>query len=98
MSKIIRLSNFQTASRCWLPTNNIIRSNNIRLLSSNQRYINLNQHSLSDINLISNDEILNYQELNNTTNTIIKNDEEMNFEPTIFSNDDVFTAGPVNKH
>lgn len=90
--QIFRLSNFETSSRCWIPIQ--------RNFSSRQRIVNSNLHSLSEVNLISNDEVLHHEVNAHTTNRIVnvKNgQDEVPFDPIVSSVDEVYTASPVNK-
>ncbi|QWW23604.1 hypothetical protein CA7LBN_002405 [Candidozyma auris] len=69
----------------------ILKVANFRTVSRCWRCINfnnINEHDNS-VNLISNDDVFAAEE--------IKHQNEAPFEPTVFSSEDVFTAGPVNK-
>lgn len=95
--QILNIANFKTASRCWIP---IQQPMNSRFFSSRQRYINFNLHSLSDSNLISNDDVLNTEGSSigaTTTTRITSESQEEAFEPVVYSADEIHTAGPVNK-
>lgn len=61
-----------------------------RSFSSRQRCVNFNniEHD-SSVNLISNDDVFQAED--------VKTVSETPFEPTVFSSEEVFTAGPVNK-
>lgn len=86
MSKFLRISAFKTASRCWVPVQAVPNST-MRHFSSKQRCINFN--NLNEGFAVSNDDILRPDET--------RSQELEPFEPTIFSSEDVHTAGPVNK-
>lgn len=85
--KFLSVSSFKTASRCWVP---MTKAPTYRSFSSRQRCVNFNniEHDPS-VNLISNDDVFQTEEL--------KSAAETPFEPTVFSSEEVFTAGPVNK-
>lgn len=86
--KFLSLSSFNTASRCWVPITKAPLLN--RSFSSRQRCVNFNTfENDSTVNMISNDDVLNSEE--------IKTVSETPFEPTVYSAEEVFTAGPVNK-
>ena len=93
--QVFKVSSFKTASRCWIPIQQPINS---RFFSSKQRYINFNLHSLSDANLISNDDVLVHEASSHTTTRIQTDKAEEYFEPIVYSADEVHTAGPVNKN
>lgn len=89
--QILKVANFRTVSRCWVPALMAQQQPMLRFFSSRQRCINfnnINEHDNS-VNLISNDDVFAAEE--------IKHQNEAPFEPTVFSSEDVFTAGPVNK-
>ncbi|EGV61997.1 hypothetical protein PSN45_000712 [Yamadazyma tenuis] len=92
--QILKVANFKTASRCWIPAAQPASS---RYFSSKQRYINFNLHSLSDANLIANDDVLTHEASKHTTTRIQHDKHEEVFEPTVYSSEEVHTAGPVNK-
>ncbi|SGZ56483.1 CIC11C00000004845 [Sungouiella intermedia] len=85
--KFLSVSSFKTASRCWVP---MTKAPAYRSFSSRQRCVNFNtlEHDAT-VNMISNDDVLQTED--------IKNPSETPFEPTVFSSEEVFTAGPVNK-
>lgn len=85
--KFLSVSSFKTASRCWVP---ITKAHANRSFSSRQRCVNFNTfENDSTVNMISNDDVLNSED--------IKTVSETPFEPTVYSAEEVFTAGPVNK-
>lgn len=89
--QILKVANFRTVSRCWVPAQIQSQQPMLRFFSSRQRCINFNNVNEHDnaINLISNDDVFASEE--------VKHQSEAPFEPTVFSSEDVFTAGPVNK-
>lgn len=93
--QVFKVSSFKTASRCWIPIQQPINS---RFFSSRQRYINFNMHSLSDHNLISNDDVMIHEQSNHTTTRIQTEKAEEHFEPIVYSAEEVHTAGPVKNN
>lgn len=89
--QVLKVSNFKTASRCWIPVG---QANN-RFFSSKQRSVNFNLHSLSDANLIANDDVLANEVSNHTTTRIQHEKHEETFEPIVYSSEEISTAGPV---
>ncbi|ODV70196.1 hypothetical protein HYPBUDRAFT_179597 [Hyphopichia burtonii NRRL Y-1933] len=65
------------------------QNNNLRYFSSKQRCINFN--NIKDAHLVANDGVLSGEE------AIKAGSSEEIFEPTIFSSEEIHTAGPVNK-
>lgn len=88
MSKFLRISTFKTASRCWVPVQANTNST-MRHFSSRQRCINFN--NLNEGFAVSNDDVLRHDDIRGAINL------EEPFEPTIFSSEEIHTAGPVNK-
>lgn len=91
--QFLNISSYKTASRCWIPIKQISSgsSNNLRFFSSKQRCINFN--NLHESNLIANDGVFTsaiHEELESTP-------DFESFEPTVFSSEEIHTAGPVNK-
>lgn len=88
--KFFNIASYKTASRCWVPINNQIKThmtqNTNRFFSSQQRVVNFN--NIADAHTVSNDGVLSTYETPSS--------EEV-FEPTVFSSEEVHTAGPVNK-
>lgn len=84
MVRILNISAFKTASRCWIP----VRHTAIpRHFSSRQRCVNFN--NVSEHTLVSNDDVFPLH---------AKEDHDFeSFEPTVFSSEEVHTAGPVKK-
>ncbi|PSK38977.1 hypothetical protein C7M61_002284 [Candidozyma pseudohaemuli] len=91
VTQILKVANFRTVSRCWVPAQIQSQQPMLRFFSSRQRCINFNNVNEHDngVNLISNDDVFASEE--------VKHQNEAPFEPTVFSSEDVFTAGPVNK-
>ncbi|KAF3994181.1 hypothetical protein FT663_00151 [Candidozyma haemuli var. vulneris] len=89
--QILKVANFRTVSRCWVPAPMQTQQPMSRFFSSRQRCINFNNVNEHDngVNLIANDDVFATEE--------VKHQNEAPFEPTVFSSEDVFTAGPVNK-
>lgn len=84
--KFLSVASFRTASRCWVPAYS--KQATYRAFSSRQRCVNFNTIEHEN-NVISNDDILSAEEP--------KIHSEAPFEPVVFSSEEVFTAGPVNK-
>lgn len=85
--KFLSVSSLRTASRCWVP---LTKAQANRSFSSRQRCVNFNTfENDSTVNMISNDDVLNSEDF--------KSASETPFEPTVYSAEEVFTAGPVNK-
>lgn len=55
-------------------------------------------HSLSDHNLISNDDVMIHEQSNHTTTRIQTEKAEEHFEPIVYSAEEVHTAGPVKNN
>lgn len=92
--KFFNISAYKTASRCWIPVNQQMMVNNTnRFFSSKQRCINFN--NITDSHLVSNDSVLSSNIETSKPTSNAGNDEY--FEPTIFSSEEIHTAGPVNK-
>lgn len=89
----LNISSYKTASRCWIPLKQINSGarNNLRFFSSRQRCVNFN--NLHENNVISNDGVLS----SNIDEELKKSSDFEPFEPTIFSSEEIHTAGPVNK-
>lgn len=95
-TKFFSIASYKTASRCWVPVSQIAQQTNnnaLRYFSSRQRCINFN--NITESHLVSNDDVLahgipNAEELSKTSSDDF-------FEPTVFSSEEVHTAGPVNK-
>lgn len=84
--KFLSVASFKTASRCWVP---LSKAPTYRSFSSRQRCVNFNNIEHDPlVNLISNDDVFQPEELKTA---------DTPFEPTVFSSEEVFTAGPVNK-
>lgn len=79
--RIFHIAQFKTATRHWVPVYSRA------YFSSRQRCVNFN--SISDSNLIANDDIL--------ASSASAAEEAEIFEPTIHSSEDIVTAGPVNR-
>lgn len=82
------ISQLRTAARCWVPVYS--KQPASRFFSSRQRCINfnnINEHD-SAVNLIANDDVFASDDVH---------ESEKPFEPTVFSLEDITTAGPVNK-
>lgn len=92
--QVFKVSSFKTASRCWIPIQQPLNS---RFFSSKQRYINFNMHSLSDANLISNDDVLVHEANKHTTTRVQTESAEEAFEPKVYSADEIYTASPASK-
>lgn len=86
MSKtILSVASFRSAARCWIPVYSQLAAS--RFFSSQQRCVNFNNVD-HDTLLVSNDDVF----LADETVTA-----EPAFEPSVFSSEEVFTAGPVKK-
>lgn len=87
--QFLPISQLRTAARCWVPVYS--KQPASRFFSSRQRFHidfnNVNEHD-NTINLISNDDVFTGD---------AHHDADMPFEPTVFSLEEVTTAGPVNK-
>lgn len=79
--RIFHIAQFKTATRHWVPVYSRA------YFSSRQRCANFN--SISDSNLIANDDVL--------ASSASAAEEAEIFEPTIHSSEDIVTAGPVNR-
>ncbi|KAF5212586.1 hypothetical protein EJF18_11133 [Clavispora lusitaniae] len=86
VKQYLSLATFKTASRCWMPA--YAQQPASRFFSSRQRCINFNNVDHENRHLVSNDDAFSAEDVSAT---------EQPFEPTVFSSDEVFTAGPVNK-
>lgn len=84
--KFLSVASFRTASRCWVPAHT--KQATFRAFSSRQRCINFNSVEHEHVNLILNDDILSAEETKPS---------DTPFEPVVFSSEEVYTAGPVNK-
>lgn len=82
-SRFLPVSSLKTAARCWVPASRYP----YRSFSLRQRLVSFGDKD--NVNLIANDDVFTAPE--ETHNS------EKPFEPTVFSSEDVFTAGPVNK-
>lgn len=91
--QFLNIAQYKTASRCWIPIKQINSgaSANLRFFSSKQRCINFN--NLHESNLISNDSVF----ANAVHEELESSQDFESFEPTVFSSEEVHTAGPVNK-
>lgn len=87
MAKIFNISTFKTASRCWIPANQSLKTSLPRHFSSRQRCINFN--NVSEANLVSNDDVM--------ASAPSPSISEEVFEPTIHSHDEITTPGTYNK-
>lgn len=87
VTKFLAVSSFRTAARCWVP---VAKQPVPRYFSSRQRLVNFsNANEHESASLVSNDDVFAVED--------IKQNIETAFEPTVFSSEEVFTAGPVNK-
>ncbi|CUM65056.1 uncharacterized protein PRCAT00002678001 [Priceomyces carsonii] len=75
------ISTYKTAARCWIPVNQALRANG----SANLRF-----YSSQNINV-------KHRESSNGANDATSGSSDETFHPTVFSSDEVHTAGPVNK-
>jgi len=102
--RILSVSNIQTAARHWVPIakQQIIRypksqpSQLIKKQFYSSRIRCVNYNNINDISLVSNDDVINASAAAAATTTTKAEDAEP-FEPTIYSSEDVHTAGPVNR-
>ncbi|CAK7891334.1 hypothetical protein CAAN1_01S04632 [[Candida] anglica] len=85
--QIFNIASFKTASRCWLPAN--VKPHTLRHFSSRQRCVNFN--NLNESRVVANDNILTHQQEESSSADF------ETFEPTVFSSEEIHTAGPVNK-
>lgn len=86
--QFLSIASVKTASRCWVPVTKTSRAATFRSFSSRQRCVNFNTIEQDKVNLISNDDVLS-AEASSTT--------DAPFEPVVYSSEEIFTAGPVNK-
>lgn len=101
--RVLSISNIQTAARHWVPIarHQLIKYPKVQSsqLISKQFYSSrircVNYNNINDISLVSNDDIINAS-ASTTTTTSSKEDAEF-FEPTVYSSEDIHTAGPVNR-
>lgn len=82
---ILSLASLRTAARCWIPAYSQLATS--RFFSSRQRCVNFNNVD-HDTMLVANDDTFLAEE------TITS---EPAFEPSVFSSEEVYTAGPVKK-
>lgn len=86
MSKtILSVASFRSASRCWIPV--YLQPVATRFFSSQNRCVNFNNAD-HDTVLVSNDDVFVVEEVAAS---------EPTFVPSVFSSEEVFTAGPVKK-
>ncbi|ODV78346.1 uncharacterized protein CANTADRAFT_6740 [Suhomyces tanzawaensis NRRL Y-17324] len=93
------ISTYKTASRCWIPVNQNLKASIARNFSSRQRCVNFN--NISSHNVVANDDVLAAGAGAHATGTSSASAEEYNFEtfePSIFSSEEIHTAGPVRRH
>lgn len=87
--QFLSIASIKTASRCWVPVTKTSRAATIRSFSSRQRCVNFNTVEHDKVNLISNDDVLSAED--------IGSHNDAPFEPVVYSSEEIFTAGPVNK-
>ncbi|KAI5970918.1 hypothetical protein CANMA_000078 [Candida margitis] len=92
MPAFLRISSIPTAARHWMPVAKpqLTQLTLKQFYSSRVRFVNYN--NINEISLVSNDDIIN------ATSTSANNKEDGEvFEPTVYSSEDIHTAGPVNR-
>ncbi|KAG5420802.1 hypothetical protein I9W82_002683 [Candida metapsilosis] len=101
--RILSISNIQTAARHWVPIakHQMIKypkAQQSRQLISKRFYSSrircVNYNNINDVSLVSNDDVINASSA--AASSTSKDDSEP-FEPTIYSSEDIHTAGPVNR-
>ncbi|KAI5949802.1 hypothetical protein KGF57_004625 [Candida theae] len=103
--RILSISNIQTAARHWVPIakhqiTKYPKPQSTQLISkqfysSRIRCVNYNYNNINDVSLVSNDDVINASATSSTRSST--NDDAEPFEPTIYSSEDIHTAGPVNR-
>ena len=104
--RILSISNIQTAARHWVPIakHQMIKypkAQQSRQLISKRFYSSrircVNYNNINDVSLVSNDDIINASSAATSSTKASSKEDAEPFEPTIYSSEDIHTAGPVNR-